>query len=146
VVRIDISGVQGPELRIRIRPPLGFWALNSFAVDYSQDADVRVTRVLPSAARDHRGVDILSSLVAADDRYYEMPSMGDWAELKFPAVAPTDGVDRTMFLHSSGYYRLHLDETGVPQTALTQNLNRTPDAAARYAADRYAEWQRNLRQ
>ena len=51
VVPLDVSHATGDELRVRIRPPLGFWALNSFAVDYSSDADVRVTPTSPWRSR-----------------------------------------------------------------------------------------------
>src|SRR5262249_8371236 len=34
VVSIDTSHARGDKLHIRLRPPMGFWALNSFAIDY----------------------------------------------------------------------------------------------------------------
>jgi len=34
VIPLDVSRVSGTRLRIRLRPPVGFWALNSFAVSY----------------------------------------------------------------------------------------------------------------
>jgi len=142
VVPLDVSRVPGDELRVRIRPPLGFWALNSFAVDYSSDAEVRVTPTSLMAAQDHRGRDVRALLVAADDQYHEMPALGDWADVTFPAVSdPQPGLTRTMFLHSRGYYRLHLSQDGTPQTALIDEFFRTPDAAAVYAVERYGAWQ-----
>ncbi len=37
VVPLDLSKVRGDSVRIRIRPPRGFWALNYFAIDYSRE-------------------------------------------------------------------------------------------------------------
>ena len=42
VVPLDISRVEGDEVRIRIRPPVGFWGLNSFQMDFGPDEPVQV--------------------------------------------------------------------------------------------------------
>jgi len=55
-------------------------------------------------------------------------------------VAGAAGLSRTVFLHSRGYYRLHLPETGEPELAMLERLRSEPGTAVRFAADRYAEW------
>ncbi len=141
VVPLDLSGVRGDEVRVRIRPPAGFWALNSFALDYSPDRDLRVERLLPVEARDAKGVDVLGPVRASDDSYYEMPETGDRAYVSFPAPALRAGAERTVFLHSRGYYRLHLPEGGEPDRATLRQIAEDPDGAARFAADRFGRWQ-----
>lgn len=142
VVVLDVSRVQGSELRLRLRPPLGFWALNSFAVDYGPVEPVAVDTLVPVEARDRFGTSVLAELAAMDDRYYEMPHTGDRAYLSFVAPPPSPGAERTVLTHARGFYHLHLDETAPADTATLQRLAEVPDAAARLAAERFGEWHR----
>jgi hypothetical protein len=49
-------------------------------------------------------------------------------------------MSRTVFLHSRGYYRLHLTPQGEPNTAVLLEMGQVPDTAARLAAMRYSQW------
>jgi hypothetical protein len=84
--------------------------------------------------------DLLADLLKTDDAYYAMPKVGDRAWVNFPAPAPRPGMDRTVFLHSRGYYRLRLTGSGNPGTATLGQIANVPDAAARFATKRYSEW------
>jgi hypothetical protein len=141
ILPLDVSRVRGDVLRVRIHPPAGFWALNSFAVDYTADAPVNVQAVHPQTARDLDGKDVLPDLLAKDDRYLPMPNVGDTADLMFPAPARRPGTDRTIILHSRGYYSLHLHSTGEPDTETLQEIENVPGAGVRFAAKHFAEWQ-----
>jgi hypothetical protein len=141
ILPLDVSHVQGNELRIRIHPPAGFWALNSFAVDYSADRAVTVQTIKPATAQDLSGKSVLAELVAADGRYLAMPNIGDTADLTFVAPALKEGEDRAVFLHSRGYYKLHLPGTGEPDKKTLQAFEKVPGSAARFAADEYGQWQ-----
>ena len=141
IVPLDVSRVQGDQLRIRIQPPNGFWALNSFAVDYSADRPVNVEKLAPATARDLQGKDVLPELVANDDHYLVMANVGDTADITFHAPPPHAGAERTVFLHSRGYYKLHLDAAGEPDTKTLQEIENVPGAGARFAANQFALWQ-----
>jgi hypothetical protein len=139
-IRLDLSRVQGDSVQIRLRPPVGFWALNSFAMEYSVDEPVSATVVQPKYAKTRDGRDVLAALRAADDLYYDMPTKQDRAELRFDAPDPVPGYDRTVFLHSQGYYRLHLLSDMPPDLASIREIEQVPDATVRLAVERYAEW------
>jgi hypothetical protein len=83
---------------------------------------------------------MLAELSKTDDAYYAMPNVGDRGWVNFPAPPPRPGMERTVFLHSRGYYRLHLTGSGNPDTATLGQIGNTPDAAARFAIKRYNEW------
>jgi hypothetical protein len=53
-------------------------------------------------------------------------------------------MQRTVFLHSRGYYRLHLTGSGNPDIATLEQFGNVPDAAARFAIKRYNEWRAAL--
>ena len=141
IVLLDVSHVQGNQLRIRIQPPAGFWALNSFAVDYTSDRPVSVEKIEPATAKDLQGRNVLPELAANDDRYLAMPNIGDTADLTFRVPPQHAGTDRTVILHTRGYYRLHIAATGEPDTKTLQEIENVPGAAARFAANQFALWQ-----
>lgn len=145
VLSLDLSRVRGDQVRIRIRPPAGFWALNSFAVDYSRDGELAVDKIAAIEARDTRGIDVLEALKARDDDYYTMPETGDRGYVVFPAPTPRPGTERTVFLHTRGYYRLHLAGEGEPDRATLRQIVEDPDGAARFAAARFARWRSERR-
>ena len=137
-VPLDVSRVEGDEVRIRIRPPVGFWGLNSFQMDFSPDDPVQVEKLALTVARTSEGEDVLSSLSAVDDAYYAMPEPGNWAELSFPAVDPPEGMEQTFILSTQGYYRLHLRADQTPDMAVIQEMETVPDAPVRMAVESYA--------
>jgi hypothetical protein len=141
VIPLDIHRVEGEQLRIRIRPPVGFWALNSFAVDYSHDPPLQYRAVAPRSAVDDRGNDVLPQLLQADDAYYVMPEPGDGADVVFSAPRLRTGLRRTIFLHSRGYYLLHLPQDHPPDTATLDRIAREPDAAASFAVEKFRQLQ-----
>jgi hypothetical protein len=138
VVPLDLSNVRGDSVRIRIRPPYGFWALNSLTMAYHTAGEVHVTTVEPATAHSSDGRDVLGDLRSADDLYYAMPNTGDYAFVTFAAPPVAAGATRTVFTHARGYYRMHLVPTGPPDSATLARFFSTPDAAALFAAERYS--------
>jgi hypothetical protein len=140
LIPLDVSRVHGACLRIRLRPPVGFWALNSFAVAYGAGQEVGVRRVAAKSAMTWDNKDVLADLTAVDDRYYPMPYTTDRAEITFPAPPRKHGMHRTVFLHSRGWYQLHLGANGEPDETTWTKLLSVPGAPVQFAADRFAEW------
>ena len=143
---LDLAGADAGELRIRIRPPRGFWALDAFAIEYGEPAaPARVTPLPPVRATDQLGRDVAAALAAADEDYYAMPSNDDRAEVVFRAPPAVPGMERTVFLHARGWYRIHLPGTGAPDRETLLSIATVPGAAARYAAESFDRWQLALR-
>lgn len=141
VIPLDLSRVEGDSVRFRIRPPRGFWALNSFALDYGEERALKVDTLRPMVAKDARSGDVLPALSTSDDRYYVMPYTGDYGHVTFQAPALRSGLDRTVLLHTRGYYRLHLPLGGEPDTAKLRRISYVPGAAAEFAAEQFSQWQ-----
>jgi hypothetical protein len=141
IVNLDVSRAQGDRLNIRIRPPKGFWAFNSFGVDYSPNQPVQVQILHPIECRDSSGQDRLAQVAVADGAYYDMPNIGDRGYVNFKAPAEKPGLKRTVFLHTQGYYRIHVDGTGQADNETLTRIMTIPDAAARFSGLRFAAWQ-----
>ncbi|HEV2199289.1 MAG TPA: hypothetical protein VGR73_05680 [Bryobacteraceae bacterium] len=139
VVPLDLSRARGEQVRIRLQPPAGFWAINSVAIDYSPEQRLEVSRIAPQSARTSAGEDVLSKLQFTDGLAYKAV-MGDDAEIAFPATPPRPGMRRTVFLHSAGYYRPDVRSQRPPDTETLRQVFETPDGLARFAARRYAAW------
>jgi hypothetical protein len=142
VVPLDVSQTVGDTVRVRLRPPAGFWAFNSFAMDYSTDLPTRATRLKPLRARDAAGRDLVPALRATDGQYYEMHHIGERATVAFAAPPAVPGMVRTLFLHSRGYYHMHIPESGQSDPAAFQQLLATPGAGAAFSAKMYSELSR----
>jgi hypothetical protein len=141
IIPMDVSKATGAQLRIRMQPPVGYWAFNSFAVAYGAGKAVNVSHIPANSARTSEGKDILQDLAATDDRYYPMPDLTDQAELTFPAPPRKAGTERTVFLHSRGWYQLHLRNQSAPDLTTFTKILTVPGAAVQFAADRFTEWQ-----
>ncbi len=142
VVPVDVSRAAGPELRLRLRPTRGFWALNSFAVDYDAATDLSARPIAPVRAHDGDDADdVLATLLAVDDAYYVMPAPGDYGFVDFPAPAARAGYERTLFLHTRGYYRQHIEPVGQGDPTLLGQILTEEGAAAAFSAERYVSWQ-----
>jgi hypothetical protein len=142
---LDVSDVPGEVLRIKLRPPVNFWMVNSLAVDYGEDSPVRVTELAAETAVDQAGRDVRGELAGTDRSYLASPDRGERTDLVFPAPPARGGLDRTVFVKASGFYNIHVDARGEPQTALIDRVLGEPGFAARYSFREYLEWEAGLR-
>jgi len=56
-----------------------------------------------------------------------------------------EGLERTVFVKASGYYKVHIDAKGEPQTGLIARVLGEPGFAARYSFREYQKWEAGLR-
>jgi hypothetical protein len=131
LVRLDIQGIPGEVLQVKLESTAGFWMINSVQVDYTPDLPLDVTELSISEAKDHLGTDLQQILQATDNRYYEM-STGDWAELIFRVPPPKKEYQRSFILKTSGYYTINVTAEGVPQTELVNRFITEPAAFGQY--------------
>lgn len=142
---LDVADVPGEVLRIKLRPPVNFWAVNSLAVDYGENTPVRITELAAEKAVLQSGRDVRAALAATDAAYLESPVHGEWTEAAFAAPPLEAGQERTVLVKASGYYRINVDQTDEPQTELLGRLLREPGFVARYSFNEYLKWEAGLR-
>ncbi|MCX6567493.1 MAG: hypothetical protein NT147_00380 [Candidatus Aminicenantes bacterium] len=141
----DVGDIPGETLRIKLRPPVNFWMVNSLAVDYGEEAPVHGTELAAEKAVDHTGRDVRATLAATDGSYLESPNAGERTELVFAAPPIKDGLARTVFVKASGYYKIHLNAMGEPKTGLVERVLGEPGFAARYSFHEYLKWEADIR-
>ncbi len=142
---LDVGDVAGEVLRIKLRPPVNFWMVNSLAVDYGEDSPVEVAELAAERAVDPAGRDVRNDLAATDGAYQTSANKGERTELMFAAPPLNEGLERTVFVKASGYYRIHIDAKGEPQTDLIARVLGESDFAARHSFREYKKWEAALR-
>ena len=64
-----------------------------------------------------------AALLFDDDSYYVQPEIGNEAILTFP-VPEQLGEERTIYLHSKGYYQILKDSKGIPKVKALREISK----------------------
>ncbi len=137
---LDLEDVPGDTLKIKLTPPAAFWMINYLAVDYTGDLPVKTTEIQAVKAVDHKGQKVGKILAETDNNYLEMPNLGDFAELVFPAPDRAAGMERTVVLKASGYYDIHLNARGEFQIETLNRIHDEPGFVVQYSFKEYLHW------
>lgn len=133
VLELNLDGIQGDKLRLKLEGPPGVCMLNSARVDFSFfHVPLGVQELDLYQASDQNGSDISLALLKADDLYYSMPTARDEAFLEFKAPPKKPGTHRSFMLKSGGYYTIHMPAEGEPQPERMQEMLTVPGAFTRY--------------
>jgi hypothetical protein len=121
-VRLDLSLVVGDTVRVRLESAPAFWLIDYAAIDYSDPQpfsrhEVEASRVVAA------GGERIRSRLAAVDREYVVLDAGDYYELEFRVPDVPPGTARSYLLESSGWYRVHTDQTQPAQIALLRQAD-----------------------
>lgn len=139
VVALDLSAVQGEQVRIKLESGFLFWEIDWAALDFSENEKVTVQTVKPASAMSQTGEDMAAALANDDALYYSQPNIGDEAIAKYPVPPQAKGTQRSLLLHAKGHYQILRDPVpGKPSLLyLRQFLN--PDALPVYSRERWRE-------
>jgi hypothetical protein len=140
-IPVDLSGVTDDRVQIRIHPPIGFWSLNSFMLGWGED-EVRVTRVEPDSGTGPEGVDVVRALRSDDSLYVDFPTTAERATLAFAAPPAMQGMRRTVFARTRGWYEIHLHDLGAPDLAALGRLTEEPGYVVRRGLREFADFRR----
>jgi len=140
MIPLDLSEISGDKLVLRLEPPSGFWQIDYIAMDYGPTKQLVGHEIPLKAAVDHTGKEITPSLNQADGIYHQMPEVNDWFKAEFAAPERNSGMQRSIFLKTTGYYEIRLDKSQPEQTELIQTLIATPGKIVDYSNKRYSDW------
>lgn len=132
---LPIDDATGERLAIRLETALGFWSVDSAAVDYGPAEPLLVRDVKLRSAVTNDGRDVAQSLARADgDRYHA--ATGDALELTFDAPpAPAKGMTRSFVLETTGYYLPEIAPAKTADPGAMQALIDVPGAGSRLALE-----------
>lgn len=136
---LDLTGVTGDTIRLRVHPPIGFWRFNSFHLAWGETAASVVKADLMSAVNE-KGLDVSSLLEAEDQVYLDFPTTQEYAEIVFAAPTLDPEKDRTVFAVTSGWYGIHLYNDGPPEAESLMRLTYEPGYVVRRAMIEYRQY------
>lgn len=132
---LDLSGVRGDTVLVRLESVPSFWLIDRVGIDYTTDRPVNVAELQLAEARDLRGKDVRALINDVDNTYYALEP-GDAAELHYTVPAVPEGVSRTYLLRSTGWYHVNTPLTADRDAQLLWHVSHDPFGLSRVAVGR----------
>lgn len=139
-LELDLSGVEGDSVEVRLDPPDGFWRLDYLALDYGVAPDVQVTELLPIDAQGEDSLGAIELLSHDDNRRHALDGPRESIELFFEEPPIRPGMTRSTFFMAEGWYHVDTDLTRPADAATLQSIMSEPGAAHRHALGEYLTW------
>ncbi len=140
VIPLDLSGVRGDTVEVRVNPPRGFWSFDYMGMSYDEKTVESPGTIALERALFADGTDVTALLSSDDGGRHEMRNVGDTMMLSFRAMkAPPASGTRTIFLDTRGYYESHIDESQPEETGLIAEMLANQGAIVRYSLQKFAE-------
>lgn len=138
VVPVDLAGIKGEMVEVRLSCGFMFWEVDRAGMDFSSSLPVQVVKVKAGSAYDKSGHNVPHLVAAADAKYLEQFSVGDAVVLTYPLPEEKPGQPRALFLHTRGYYEHIREYAGIPNL-LTLRAFKKPGHFMQFSRDRYAQ-------
>ena len=122
ILFIDLSGVSGDRVNLKMVSGMLFWDLDFIGMDFSADQPVNKTMVPVSSATDENKRDVSSLLRHDDSNYLIQPDGNNQTSITFPAPPLLPGMSRSLFLHTKGNYEILRDAKGKPDIAYLKSF------------------------
>ena len=139
VVPLNLKGLYGDSVELRLNCGFMFWEIDKIGLDYSKNEHFSINRKLPVHAIDQNGKDITSTILSSDNKYLIQPKIGDFTEIKFQASQVTHGMKISTFLENSGFYEYIRNYEGNPNVSELKEFKK-PGAFTRFSKDSYYQF------
>ncbi len=119
---LDLAGVAGDQVEIRLESIPNFWLVDYAGLDCSAPAPFTTTELALETAIEHHGIDVRGQLAVEDGACLIM-AQGDSAELTVKVPPVPAGMERAYVSKTAGWYRIEGAESAPPDTALVAAVN-----------------------
>lgn len=136
VVPLDLAGVKGEVVEVRLTSGFLFWEIDQAGMDFTENLPVRLRAVKPATAFDRAGVDSRSLIESDDAQYLQQFNVGDEVVLTYPLPEKALDQVQTPFLHTKGYYEHIRDYQGLPNILELQRFKQ-PGHFTQFSRERY---------
>ena len=136
VLAVDLAGVTGDEITVKLESGYRFWEIDSVLADFTPDTDLQAKSVSLTRAVTREGRDVTAALTSEDDTYLHQPDVGDETFLNFQLPPLAAGLSRSVILHSKGHYDILRSPQGQPDLAFVTSFKK-PGRVAEYSRELY---------
>ena len=120
VIPLDLSKIEGDEIRVRIESTPSFWLIDWAALDGAAEAPVTVRELEMESAIDLKGRDRRAELLERDGNDLAIES-GESVHATFASPPPPlPGMTRSYLSRVGGWYRFHGPGSGAADTTFTR--------------------------
>ena len=138
VLAVDLAGVTGDQVTVKLECGYRFWEIDSIAADFTAPGAPAAVTVGPASAVTGDGQDVAAALVRADNLYLDQPSPRDEARVLYHLPPLAAGKARSVTLHSRGHYEILRDPVGQPDAAFVASF-RQPGRMDELSREMYRE-------
>jgi hypothetical protein len=138
VVLLDLTGVVGDTVIVRLESVPSFWLVDRAAIDFSPERPVTVHELRPEAALGAGGRSRLATIARADG-VADTLATGDSLLVSIPVPPVPAGAERSYLLRTHGWYRIESPESGPPDLPLLARVLDGSDGLSRVATARLQE-------
>ena len=143
VVSLDLSGIDGDVVEIRLESAPMFWLIDNVGLDFSDQLETRSQELQLERAVDQDGRDVRDRLQSLD-RTYHVLETGDRTDLSFKVPTLPAGMKRSYLLRSTGWYHITAPQVKEPDLALLDEVKNRPRGASRVSVARFNDALRAL--
>jgi hypothetical protein len=133
VVPLDLAGVAGDVVRVRLHAPASFWLVDYVGLDTGIEPRFSVRTLGARRAGTRASRDVLDTLAVADGRERRLEP-GESVELQFDVPPDEPDRARSYLVRSTGWYRIHTAEEGEPDQTLLDSVMKPGGVAAASAS------------
>ncbi|MCU0370194.1 MAG: hypothetical protein MUC31_02165 [Bacteroidales bacterium] len=126
------------QVRIKIETGFIFWELDYAAMDFSSETYTDILILDPFSATSESGKDVKKAITADDGDYYVQRKTGNEVVMDFKCPPERQDAERSLILHTKGYYTHVRNYSGPPDMEQIQAFRR-PGKLSEFSLERYLE-------
>ena len=135
ILSVNLDGIDSDTVKIKLETGFLFWEVDYAGMDFSKTVKVVQSELAITSALDRNGADVSDLLRAKDDSYLILREVGDEAMLDFNGPSMQNSC-RSVFLHTSGYYKILRDQTGPADKQVLKTF-RKPNRFPEFSKETY---------
>jgi hypothetical protein len=143
-IPIDLSDVPGDTVQVRLESVPLYWNLDQVAIAWTVGPEPTPLVLEPTSARLEADKRDVSARLSRKDGVYLVLETGEAAELSFTLPPPTEGLERSLLIATTGWYRIHSPQTDAPPRPELTRIGSEPLAVSRLSVARLNEALRAL--
>ena len=123
IMQLELPALKDADkIELRLECGAMFWEIDYVGMDFSPQQKIFRNTVALNKAVDEKGRNVTNQMTRDDKKYYTMPDVGNQALLTYSIPPSREGMDRTVFLHSKGHYKIIANPRGIPDVKYLESF------------------------